>query len=112
MFDLRLLGLSPSLRGGMARYPLRWSLASIVLVVPTGFMMFAAHATEFAENTAFRLKLVADRSGGQRDSVPPDIVPVGRRLEYIGPAAGIVPRRSPLAIWLGVICCGRLIAYL
>ena len=42
----------------MARHLLRWSLASLVLVVPTGFMMFAAHATEFADNTAFRLKLV------------------------------------------------------
>ena len=35
-----------------------WARAGFVLVVPTGFMMFTAHATEFADNPVFRLKLV------------------------------------------------------
>ena len=58
MFDLRLLGLSRGLPvSGMARHLLRWSMASLLFVVPSGFMMFSAHATEFFDNTAFRLKI-------------------------------------------------------
>ena len=59
MLDLRLLGFSRSLPvSGMARHLLRWSLGSLLLVVPSGLMMFSAHATEFADNTAFRVKML------------------------------------------------------
>jgi hypothetical protein len=116
MLDLRLLGFSRSLPvSGMARHLLRWSLGSLLLVVPSGLMMFSAHATEFADNTAFRVKMlllvaaaanalwfhrtsfrsVADWNTG----VPP---PLASRV-----AAGV-----SLALWIGVIGCGRLIAYL
>ena len=116
MFDLRVLGLTRTLPvSDMARHLLRWSLASIVLVVPTGFMIIAAHATEFADNTAFRTKLallvaaaanailfhrtsfrsVADWNTSVR-------APTSSRF-----AAGV-----SLAIWLSVISCGRLSAYL
>jgi hypothetical protein len=116
MFDLRLLGLSPKLPvSDMARHLLRWSLWSLVLIVPTGFAMFAAHATEFAENNAFRLKLAllaaaalnailfhrtSFRSVADWNTKVP--APTSSRV-----AAGL-----SLSIWLAVICCGRLIAYL
>jgi hypothetical protein len=59
MFDLRLLGVSRPLPvAAMARHLLPWARMSLVLVVPSGLMMFAANATEMAENPAFRLKLV------------------------------------------------------
>jgi predicted membrane protein len=116
MFDLRLLGLSPRLPvAEMARHLLRWSLGSLLLVLPSGLMMFSAHATEFADNTAFRVKMlllvtaaanavwfhrtsfrsVADWNTG----VSP---PLASRV-----AAGV-----SLAVWIGVIACGRLLAYL
>jgi hypothetical protein len=116
MFDLRLLGLSPRLPvAGMARHLLRWSLGSLLLVVPSGLMMFSAHATEFADNTAFRVKMAllvaaaanavwfhrtSFRSVAEWNTdVPP---PPGSRI------AAVVS----LLLWIGVICCGRLIAYL
>jgi hypothetical protein len=116
MFDLRLLGLSPRLPvAGMARHLLRWSLGSLLVVVPSGLMMFSAHATEFADNTAFRVKMAllvtaaanavwfhrtSFRSVAEWNTeVPP---PLGSRV-----AAGI-----SLLLWIGVICCGRLLAYL
>ena len=116
MLDLRLLGCSRSLPvSGMARHLLRWSLGSLLLVVPSGLMMFSAHATEFADNTAFRVKLLllvtaaanaawfhqtSFRSVGDWNTkVAP---PLQSRI-----AAGV-----SLALWIGVICCGRLIAYL
>ena len=58
MFDLRVLGLGQGLSvTPLARHLLRWSWLGLALVVPAGLMMFAAHATEFATNPAFQLKL-------------------------------------------------------
>src|ERR1043166_3840587 len=59
MFDLRLLGFSRQLPlTAMARHLLRWTLGALLLVVPTGLLMFSAHASDFAGNSAFRLKLI------------------------------------------------------
>jgi hypothetical protein len=115
MFDLRLLGLSSRLSvHGMARHLLRWARASLVLVVPTGLMMFTAHATEFAGNPAFRLKLALIaaaflnasvfhrwpfRSVGEWDAEAPTPPPAR--------VAGVLS----LVLWIGVISCGRLLAY-
>jgi hypothetical protein len=58
MFDLRLLGLSRSLPvATMARHLLPWARVGLGVVAPTGLLMFTAHATEFATNPAFQLKL-------------------------------------------------------
>ena len=116
MFDLRLLGFSPGLpTARMARHHLPWARAALLLVVPSGFLMFAAHATEFAANPAFRLKLVlialaglnalafhrgAFRSVDRWDAGP--AVPAAAR------AAAVVS----LCLWVGVIAAGRLLAYL
>src|SRR5687768_6511463 len=51
MFDLRLLGVSSGLSvRKLARHLLPWSLAALLVIVPTGLSMFSAHAVEFAEN--------------------------------------------------------------
>lgn len=116
MFDLRLLGLSRNLPvSGMARHLLRWSLASLVLVVPSGVAMFSAHATEFADNTAFRAKLVLLTAAATNAIV-------FHRTSFrsvadwnttvTAPLSCRVAAVVSLAIWLGVIACGRLIAYL
>ena len=58
MFDLRVLGFGRGLAvTALARHLLRWSWAGLALVVPAGLMMVTAHATEFATNPAFQLKL-------------------------------------------------------
>ena len=59
MFDARLLGRSrPLAVSALERHLLPWARWSLLLVVPTGALMFAAHATEMATNPALRLKLV------------------------------------------------------
>lgn len=116
MFDLRLLGVSRRLPvTDLARHLLPWSRAGLTLVVPTGLAMFVSHATEWAENPAFRAKLAliglaglnawafhrgAFRSVGawDRDARTP-----GRAR-----AAAV----ASLGLWAGVIACGRLLAYL
>jgi hypothetical protein len=116
MLDLRLLGCSRSLPvSGMARHLLPWSLGSLLLVVPSGLMMFSAHATEFADNTAFRVKmlLLATAAANAAWFHRTSFRSVGDWNTGVAPplqsrvAAGV-----SLALWIGVIGCGRLIAYL
>src|SRR5262245_65613127 len=58
MFDLRLLGFSRQLPvTGMERHLLPWARLSVLVILPTGALLFVAHATEFAGNPPFRLKL-------------------------------------------------------
>lgn len=115
MFDLRVLGLSQSLSvQKLGRHLLRWSIASLLLIVPAGLMMFAAHPQEFAGNPVFQLKLFliaiaalnavlfhvrAYRSVAEWD------------ISMEAPVAAKVQALLSLMIWIAVISCGRLLAY-
>jgi hypothetical protein len=116
VFDLRLLGFSRCLPvRTLARHALPWSAAALIVIVPTGLMMFAAHATDFVQNRAFTTKLMlillamtnaaAFHAGVFRtaDRWNADVSP---------PIAAKLHALASLAIWLSVIACGRLIAYL
>ena len=115
MFDLRLLGLSRQLSvKGMERHLLRWARASLLVVVPTGSLMFAAHATEFAYNPAFRLKLVLLVAAGL-NAAAFHLRPFRLVSEWdAGARAPLAARFAgglSLVLWAGVIACGRLLAY-
>ena len=115
MFDLRVLGMGRGLSlSALARHLLRWSWAGLALVVPAGIMMFSAHATEFANNPAFLLKLGLIALAGANVA----FFHLGPyRLAHVwgdaGPAPGAARAAAALsiAIWIAVIACGRLIAY-
>jgi len=115
MFDLRLLGFSRQLSvSGMERHLLRWARASLLVVVPTGSLMFVAHATEFFYNPAFRLKLMLLVAAGLNAWMfhlqPFRLVgawDAGRRAPLAARFAGGLS----LVLWAGVIACGRLLAY-
>ena len=116
MFDLRVLGLSKRISvRGLARHTLPWTLGALLLVVLSGLMMFTAHATDFISNRAFVLKMSLLMAAGANalwfhlgpyrsvtlwDTVVP------------APAAAKFSAALSLAIWLCVISCGRLLAYL
>lgn len=116
LFDLRLLGLARHLPvTGLARYHLRWARLALVLIAPSGLLMFVAHATEMAANPAFQTKLALIVLAGVNAAVfhrgafrsvaswDRDIVaPAGARLAAV----------LSLGLWSGVIACGRLLAYL
>jgi hypothetical protein len=116
MFDLRLLGFSRRLPvSAMAAHLLPWARVGLAIVVPTGVMMFVAHATEMAGNPAFCLKLLfigaalanaaafhrwPFRSVSRWDVLAPT------------PSAARFAAVASLLLWSGVIACGRLLAYL
>jgi hypothetical protein len=114
-FDLRLLGLGRALSvSGLARHLLRWARGGFALVVPTGLMMFVAHATEFADNPAFRLKLILIAGAVLNALVferwpfrSVDAWDVGRPA----PPSARVAAVLSLGLWTGTVCCGRLLAY-
>jgi hypothetical protein len=115
MFDLRLLGLSRHLPvADLARHLLLWARASLMLIVPSGLMMFAAHATEMAESPVFRLKLIliagaALNAAAFHKRSFKSVATWNRDAE--APAAAKVAAALSIVLWIGVICCGRLLAY-
>lgn len=116
MFDLRLLGVSCHLPvTGLAGHLLPWARTSLVLVIPSGLLMFMAHATEMAANPAFRLKLACLAAAGLNAGLFHRHVFKSVRLwnqEVTAPRAARVAAVLSLLLWLSVIACGRLLAYL
>jgi len=116
MLDLRLLGFSTttSVRG-LARHVLPWTWAAFFVVVPSGLAMFSAHAVEFLDNPALRIKLLLIAFAGLNAAAFHFGVfrtaPAWDRNARVPPAARWSAALS-LVLWLGVIACGRLIAYL
>jgi len=115
MFDTRLLGRSrPLAVSALERHLLPWARGSLLLVLPTGVLMFAAHATEMAANPALRLKLVlllaAFLNAGVFHRWP--FRTVGDwDTEMRAPLAARANGALSIALWVSVIACGRLIAY-
>ena len=115
MFDLRILGVSKRISVCMlARHLLPWSVGALLLIVPTGTLMFASEASDLVGNRAFVVKMLllmlaganagAFHLGSFRDAELWDQnapSPTGAKLHAI----------ASMLIWIGVITCGRLIAY-
>jgi len=116
MFDLRLFGISRSLPvTTMARHHLRWARLALLLVVPSGLLMFAAHAAEMSANPAFRVKLVliamaALNAAVFHRGIFRSVAGWDREVRVPGPAR--LAALLSLLCWTGVIACGRLLAYL
>ncbi|WP_426141153.1 DUF6644 family protein [Pseudomonas sp. DWP3-1-2] len=115
MFDLRVLGLSREIAvTALARHLLRFAVAALLLIVPAGLMMFSAHPHDFAGNNIFLLKLGLIATAG-----------VNAALFHVGtyrsvahwntgvaaPAIAQIQAVLSIGLWLGVVLCGRLLAY-
>ena len=94
---------------------LPWTLGALLLIVPTGLMMFVAHAGDLIANRAFQLKLLLIMGAGLNAAMfhmgPFRTVGNWDRGTNT-PASAKVHAAASLALWLGVISCGRLLAYL
>ena len=116
MLDLRLLGLSSQVPvRQLSRHLLPWTLGALVLIVPTGLLMFVAHAEDLISNRGFVLKLTLIFAA----AINAVIFHLGvfRSLDRWNagvptPPAAKLHAALSLMIWMGVIACGRLLAYL
>jgi hypothetical protein len=114
LVDLRLLGLGRRMPIALlAHYAVPWTLLGFLIAALSGLAMFTAHAAEFIVQPVFMLKMGLILAGGinaaalhmgpLRDLASDDLyATVKMKL-----AGGL-----SLALWLGVIACGRLLAYL
>ncbi|MCA1247642.1 hypothetical protein [Massilia sp. MS-15] len=113
MFDLRVLGFGRQLPvRALARHLLPWSAGSMLLVLPTGLLLFLADPPALLANRIFLLKLGLILAAG-----------LNALAFHAGPyrRADAWPRRAPvrallhallsLGLWIAVIACGRLLAY-
>jgi len=116
MFDLRLLGFSRTLPvDETARHLLRWSRSSLLVVIPTGFLLFAVEATATWANPAFRVKLLLIALAGLNAFAFHRWTfkgVAGWNQGSVSPPAARLAGVASIALWTGVITCGRLIAYL
>jgi len=113
-FDLRLLGLSRSLPvRRLAAHLLPWTAAALLLIVPSGLLMFLARADELIASPLFALKMalifaaavnaVMFHAGVFRGAAAWD---VDAPPPWPARAAGALS----LALWVSVIVCGRFLA--
>lgn len=114
MFDLRVLGLSKAIPvRSLARLLLPWSVGSLALIVPTGLLLFAAHADDFLDDRVFAAKMGLILAAGINAAMfltgPYQTV----KAWDTGVTAPVLARLSATAsivLWIGVVSCGRLIA--
>lgn len=119
ILDLRLLGLSRSIPvRTLARHVLPWTAASFVLIVPSGFLMFSAHASDFIQSPVFALKMSLILAAGLNAALFHAIVfpsvevwDSDEMRKLAPPPSARVSAAVSLAIWISVIACGRLLAY-
>ena len=107
LLELRVFGRGAELPlQALARLSLRTALAGFGLAAGSGLLMFASQVGELLVNQAFRLKMLllfaagcnAAWFHGRRSLARPDAV--ARTLMAVS-----------TLLWLGVVACGRWIAY-
>jgi len=112
-FDLRVLGFSKRIPvRALSAHLLPWTFAALVAIVPTGLLMFAAHATELIDSTAFKVKMGLLLAAGMNAAI-------FRTGPYQGVAAWDTNATAPagarasvaasIVIWLAIIACGQLL---
>ena len=119
VLDLRLLGLSRSIPvRRLARHVLPWTAAAFILIVPSGFLMFTAHATEFIQSPVFVLKMGLILAAGLNAALFHAIVFPSveawdsEEMRKLAPPPSVrISAAASLLVWVCVIACGRLLAY-
>jgi hypothetical protein len=114
--DLRLIGLGRRVPvSALAGLAVPWSLAGFALAATTGLLMFTAHAAEFITLPVFILKMGLILAGGINAAILHTGVLRDTRAWDAGaktPLAAKIAGGVSIALWIGVVACGRLLAYL
>jgi hypothetical protein len=119
VLDLRLLGFSRHISARvLARHVLPWTLGSFALIIPSGLLMFTAHATEFIESEVFVLKMGLILAAGVNAALfhttvfrSADVWDAEEMRKLPPPPSVRASSAISLVLWIAVIACGRLLAY-
>ncbi|WP_236147010.1 DUF6644 family protein [Scytonema millei] len=110
IFDLRLLGYYRRLSiADSVRYLLRLARMSFIIVALSGLLLFAAQATLLAVNPAFRFKLLLLAIALLNAVIFHWKFSPSRQVKQLifVKAIAIIS----LLAWMGIVICGRFIAY-
>jgi hypothetical protein len=106
-FELRVWGAAPALDlRALARLSLRLAVAGFALAAASGTLLFAANPADTITNPLFVAKLVLVTTAG----INAAIFHARDGLARADRAARVQTALS-IGIWLGVIICGRFMAY-
>lgn len=115
LFDFFLLGLSTNLPlVGMARYLLTWSRRGLILVIPSGLLLFITNAETLGLDPTFRLKMVLLIVAALNALIFHKFVYKSQTDPGISNSLSLrfkIPALISMAVWIAVITCGRLLAY-
>ncbi len=115
MFDLRLLGISRSMPlSGLSRHLLPWSARGLLLIIPSGILLFITNAKALGADTTFWLKMGLLGIAALNVLVFHQFMlkqHLGRADQAPLPAAARISAIVSIVVWIAVIACGRLLAY-
>ncbi|MGK6351170.1 DUF6644 family protein [Parapedobacter sp. DT-150] len=115
VFDLRLLGFSNTLSiTGLSRHVLPWSRRGLILIVPSGILLFMTNATALGVNPTFWLKMMLLGIAALNVLIFHRVVyKHGTALadQHNPPFAAKVSALVSIVAWIAIIACGRLLAY-
>src|SRR5687767_13980594 len=116
VLDLRLIGLSRHIPAKtLARHVVPWSAGSFLLIVPSGLLMFTAHATEFIDSPVFILQMCLIMLAGLNAGIfhttvfrSADVWDSEEMRKLPPPPSVRASAAISLLLWISVIACGRL----
>jgi hypothetical protein len=115
LFDLRLLGSSRVLPvTGLAQLLLVWSRRGLILIVPTGILLFITNASALGHDFTFWLKMGLLMLAGLNVMVfhAYTFPKVSRwDVNQTAPIQAKLAAIFSLLLWTAIIACGRLLAY-
>ncbi len=119
VLDLRLLGFSRAIPvRRLAGHVLPWTAASFLLILPSGLLMFTAHAGDFLASNVFVVKMCLILAAGVNAAIfhavvfrTADVWDANEMRALPPPPSARVSAVLSLLIWIAVIGCGRLLAY-
>jgi len=116
IIDLRLLGIASTQRSfqRMASDILKWTWGAFALTALTGSLMFITNASVYYHNFYFRTKMLLLALTGINMLIFE--LTAGRTIHKwdqapSAPRAGKAVAALSLAMWIGIICVGRLIGF-
>ncbi|HEY0670501.1 MAG TPA: DUF6644 family protein [Sphingobacteriaceae bacterium] len=115
MFDLRLLGFSKNLPvASLAEHLLPWSRRGLLLIIPSGILLFSTNAITLGVDPTFWLKMTLLVLAALNVLVfHKFIFKVQNQSEdlYELPLPAKISAVISIMAWIGIISCGRLLAY-
>jgi hypothetical protein len=113
LFDLRLLGYGRDLPvQRLAEHLLPWSHRGLLLVIPTGLLLFITNASTLAEDPTFWLKLILIGVAGLNALLfHRTVYRTADHWNQEAPIAARLAAAASIVLWAAVIVCGRLLAY-